>query len=81
MSILIDSKNDEKIEIDSRIIKFSFRSRVNYSIDTVTLEIILIQDIVIINKELIIYLIYNLEAYYNWILLNIGCLVLDVVGD
>ena len=80
MRIFIRRRAENAIKNDQRISKFYYGSRSNYSIENAILEKQLMYNLVIRDRNEIMYNISDLEAYYNRQLPNIGCLVEESVG-
>ena len=80
MRIYIGERNSRNIEDDSRLSKFNYGSRANYSIETAILEKRLMYDAAVRDGKPMIHNISDLKACYDRQLPNIGCMVQEAVG-
>jgi len=80
MRIYIGGRNNESIEEDTRLSKFNYGSRANYSIETAILEKRLMYDVAVRDGRSMLYNISNLKACYDRQLPNLGYVVQEAVG-
>ena len=80
MRIFIGGRANNAIESDSRVSKFNYGSRTNYSIDNAILEKRLMYDLALRDGSEMMHNISDLEACYDRQLPNIGCLIEESVG-
>ena len=65
MRIFIGGRNNKNAEIDNRLSKYNYRSRRNYSIETILLEKRLIYDAALWDGKLAIHAVSDLKVCYD----------------
>jgi len=77
--VFLGERNQGRIEYNDRIFKFNYRSQKGYSIDEIILEKRLIYNISMREGSPTLYIIIDLELYYDKQLSNIASIVEESV--
>jgi len=78
--IFLNNRNSKNIENDTRLSKFNYGSRANYSIETAILEKRLMYDVAVRDGKPMLHNISDLKACYDRQLPNLGCMIEEAVG-